>query len=113
MRAIELSYDAYLDGRFPGLAEVRSFPAWQVLAAQSEGRFVLILDEREARRATVLEYEDRSERQQDILLVQRLSFRDEGDADAGVPAFLQPVPPARPACDARLLPEIDGEDNGA
>lgn len=108
LHTTELPYHLFLDTPWINLQPVRAFDQWQVWSAGTDGYF-LILDETEERRATLIQYETRAERDQEIKRVRRLPAPgDTGNAGAPSPAWLKPVPPTRTARDAKPLPKFEG-----
>jgi hypothetical protein len=100
----EISYGDFLGGRFLDLKNVRVFANCRVFAAQTEqgNHFVLILEEHQAGRLTLCEYESQTDWETDIRYLK--SLPPPGGAAAGVAVKPHPVPPTRTATDAKPLP---------
>ncbi len=99
MTAIELPYP-WLEARKPGFELIREFHAWR---AYSDRHKLIVIDDFSRHRTFVFMYVNNADRKADTKLIRWLN--DDGEQEAGVPAWLIPIPPSRSASVANPLPE--------
>ena len=102
MQTAEQPYQEYLDSRFQDLETICSLGAWQIESASDEGALLLVIVNHEKKSVALCRYTSLFERSDDIELLLRLP--PEGDAEAGVFAWLKPSPPSLPAGNTRPFP---------
>ena len=102
MRLTEPDYDAFAEAHFPNRKLVRAWANCKIWSAGVE-QALLVLVDTASKRVALFEYDTLAEREKDIQLVLHLPDGD-GGAGAGVPAFLNPMPPSRSARKAQALP---------
>ena len=102
MREIEMVYDAQFEGSFPRIEKVRELGDCTIWSA-GEYPKLLVLHDPLRRRLVQFEYATFAEFDRARRLVLAID-RDDGDAAAGVPAWLNPVHPVRSAEFAQPLP---------
>ncbi len=95
MRVTERNYEAFAEDQFPSMTLIRAWADCTIWAAGWD-EHLLVLADNATERVSVFSYDTYIEREEDIRRVLRLSD-DEGEAGAGVPAFISPRPPGRPA----------------
>ena len=103
MRISEQNYDEFAEDHFPNMALVREWDDCRIWSAGVE-QHLLVLVDTVSKRVAIFDYDSTDERDEDIQMVLRLRDGGGGD-DKGVPAFVRPTPPARPAKNAQPLPE--------
>lgn len=109
MRITERDYDTFAEDRFPNMRLVRAWADCKLWSAGIDPLLLLLIDDTR-KRVALFKYDTYSEREKDIRLVLHLPD-GEGGAGAGVPAFIRPVPPGRPAQNAQALPTEETENS--
>ena len=102
MRITERDYEAFAEDQFPNMTLVRAWADCKIWTAGLNER-LLVLADNATKRVSIFDYDTYAEREKDIARVLSLSD-DEGGAASGIPTFITPVPPGRPAQSAHALP---------
>ena len=101
MDVSEIPYEAFAAGQIPRLKLVRAVPHWRAFSGGAQ-EYLIVIDDYPKRRAVVFKYATRTDRDADVELILRLP--NDGEAAAGIPAWLNPHPPSRSAAEANPLP---------